>query len=491
MKHLYPDSNQRQSSQAFEVRGCGDDPEPSLSAKGINGQITGGRADTIIADDVEVQTNSLTPVMRDKISEAVKEFDSVLKPLPTSRIKYLGTDHDQDSLYTKLEGRGYSVRIWPVQYPSEEMLKKYGDKIAPYILDGLRKDASLVGHSTEPTRFSDDDLEQRKLSLGSSEFSLQFLLDTSLSDANKYPLRLDKLMVVPLDNKEGPDKVVWGVGDIKRHLPTMGRNGDYYHGPAHVSDATSPYTRIVATTDISGRGSDETAMVIGAELNGVLFILHVFASLDGYSAETLMAMAGLCVRYNVHQFHYEANFGDGMFGQLFGVALRSAWKKANEVRPMNEHSGTELVELKTGNQTTKEKRIIGAVEPVLEAHRLVVSEAAIQMDYDSLGQREGEESRHKYSMFWQMTHLTRDHGCIPKDDRVDALGMFVGLFAGAMGLDPAVQAETKEQDRFEEELQAMLDEADDIHLGSAPLIIAGAPRRRSPDRVRAAGPTQR
>jgi hypothetical protein len=39
-------------------------------AAGITGQITGGRASLIVADDVEVPKNSLTQTMRDRLSEA-------------------------------------------------------------------------------------------------------------------------------------------------------------------------------------------------------------------------------------------------------------------------------------------------------------------------------------------------------------------------------------------------------------------------------------
>lgn len=484
IQHLHPEMDQKQSSQALDVAGARPDASAnSIMAKGINGQITGGRADVIVADDVEVQTNSLTVIMREKISEAVKEFDSVLKP--GGAIRYLGTDHDQDSLYVKLEPRGYSTRIWPAVYPSSEELKRYGDKIAPYILDGLRKDSSLVGHSTEPSRFTDEDLEQRKLSLGSTEFALQFLLDTSFSDRNKYPLKLRELMVMPLDNRLGPDTVTWGMGETKRHLPTLGFNGDYWHAPAHFSDTSSPYTRIVATTDISGRGSNETCMIIGAELHGLLFLLHCYASLDGYSEETLKEMALLCVRFGVHQFYYESNFGDGMFGALFAVALKKAWDGANEKRKPSDYGGTEMVELKTSNRMSKEKRIVGVLEPVVESHRIVVSEGMIQGDFESLALREGEETRHKYSLWWQYTHLTREPGAIPLDDRIDALGMFVGVFADAMGLDPEVMAQVASKEKHADELERMLEEEDELAFRKA---HGGW---HSKDRTRASLPSQR
>ena len=51
-----------------------------------------------------------------------------------------------------------------------------------------KEDSELMGQPTDPKRFSDSDLLERELSYGRSGFSLQFMLDTSLSDANRYPL---------------------------------------------------------------------------------------------------------------------------------------------------------------------------------------------------------------------------------------------------------------------------------------------------------------
>ena len=48
-----------------------------------------------------------------------------------------------------------------------------------------------VGESTD-ARFSDD-LMQREARYGRSMFALQFQLDTSLADADRYPLKLGDL----------------------------------------------------------------------------------------------------------------------------------------------------------------------------------------------------------------------------------------------------------------------------------------------------------
>ena len=51
-------------------------------------------------------------------------------------------------------------------------------------------DQRLCGTTTEPSRFTDEDLTERELSYGKSGFALQFILDTSLSDQEKHPLKL-------------------------------------------------------------------------------------------------------------------------------------------------------------------------------------------------------------------------------------------------------------------------------------------------------------
>jgi len=87
-----------------------------VKSVGIIGQRS--RADYIIADDIEVPNNSMTQGMRDRLSEAVEEFDAILKP--DGRIVYLGTPQNQESLYNKLPERGYKTHIWPARFPDED-----------------------------------------------------------------------------------------------------------------------------------------------------------------------------------------------------------------------------------------------------------------------------------------------------------------------------------------------------------------------------------
>lgn len=80
LRHLTPGADQRDSVQAWDVSGSGASQAPSVKSVGITGQITGSRADVVIADDIETLSNSLTVDQREKLLYLVTEFVSVLKP---------------------------------------------------------------------------------------------------------------------------------------------------------------------------------------------------------------------------------------------------------------------------------------------------------------------------------------------------------------------------------------------------------------------------
>jgi hypothetical protein len=87
--HLEPRKGQRDSINNFDVGGSGNQHAPSMTSIGITGQLTGNRANLIVADDVEALHNSLTQASRDTLRETVKEFESILSP--GGRIVFLGT----------------------------------------------------------------------------------------------------------------------------------------------------------------------------------------------------------------------------------------------------------------------------------------------------------------------------------------------------------------------------------------------------------------
>lgn len=71
--------------------------EPSVICQGINGNITGMRADLVICDDVEVPNTSNTAQKREKLRLRLRELDFILSP--TGAMIYIGTPHTNDSIY--------------------------------------------------------------------------------------------------------------------------------------------------------------------------------------------------------------------------------------------------------------------------------------------------------------------------------------------------------------------------------------------------------
>lgn len=434
---LKPRQEQRDSKISFDVGPATPDQSPSVKSVGITGQITGSRADIIIADDIEVLNNSATQGARDKLGELVKEFDAVLKPLKTSRIIYLGTPQCEMSLYNTLCERGYSRRIWPARFLDEAGMARYKGDLAPIISDEYFKKPSCVGKTTEPARFSDADLDTRLLSYGRAGFALQFMLDTSLSDADKYPLRLSDLMVMSLDPRKAPIDFSWASGQKQvLDLPTVGLQGDRYHSPLWHAPEMADYQGAVMFIDPSGRGKDETGYAVVKFLHGFLFCTALGGFRDGYSEETLTALAKLAKAQDVNHIQIESNFGDGMFAELFKPYL------------LKYHPAAVEEERSTGQ---KELRIIDTLEPVLMQHRLIVDPKVIEEDYKSA------EDNLKYSAFYQMTRVTRERGALAHDDRLEALAGAVAWWVEQMARSGKVEAEKHRTELLEKELETFME----------------------------------
>lgn len=438
LKHLIPRDEQRNSKESFDVGPAPASHAPSVKSVGITGQITGSRADLIIADDIETSANSQTELMRIKLAESVKEFDAVIKP--DGKIIFLGTPQTENSLYEKLQLRGYQCRIWPVRQPTEEQRQRYGIRLAPYISSSN----TSSGQTTEPSRFTDEDLLVREASYGRSGFALQFMLDPRLSDQDRYPLKLSDLQVLSLDPVRGPTYAVWSNAPDCRvnDIPNVGFDGDAYYRPFQVSKDFAEYQGAVIAIDPSGRGKDETSYAIVKCLHGQLFLTDIGGFRSGYTKETLEAIATAAKNHNCNYAVYEANFGDGMFGELMKPVF-------GRIHPCS------LEEVKHSIQ--KEKRIIDTLEPVMNQHRLFVDPKVIQKDFESI-ESDGEEAQ-QYRLFYQMSRLTRDRGSLAHDDRLDALSIAVAYWVQAMARDVQKAHQEYRSEQLDLELDKFMETA--------------------------------
>lgn len=410
------DKTQLDTQNLFSVGGAQADISPSVKSVGITGQITGTRADLLISDDVEVPKNSGTQLQRDKLAEAVKEYDAILKP--NGQIIYLGTPQNEASLYNTLQQRGYITRIWPVLYPESQVERdSYGDNLAPFIAQRYDSDPEKwAGKPTDPERFDDIEIAKRKLSYGRAGFALQFMLNTNLSDYEKYPLKVSDLIVEELDMHETSTKWSWANGIQQRlqDIPCVAMKGDMYYAPLSRSPETMPYTGTVMAIDPSGRGKDESSYAIMKSLNGYLFLMDVGGFEEGYSDLTLTKMAQLAKFWEVNEVVVEANFGDGMFTKVMTPIF-------SKIHPCA------ITEIKNTKQ--KELRIIDTLEPVLMRHKLIVNRSVIENDYRRY------ETNQAYSLIYQMTRMCRDKNAIAHDDRLDAVTMAASYWLDNMDVD--------------------------------------------------------
>lgn len=425
----------RDTNNLFDVHGAIADISPSVKSVGITGQLTGSRADILISDDVEVPRNSATQIQRDQLAELVKEYDAILKP--GGRIIYLGTPQCEASLYVELANRGYETVIYPVEYPKDDEERAfYGSRLSPLL--ARRYDADprkWQGKPTDPKRFNEEEIAKRRLSYGRAGFMLQFMLNTSLSDANKHPLRVADFIVASLDRRETSVRWSWASGNAQRlkDIPCTALKGDFYYEAFERSPEVMPYTGTMMFIDPSGRGKDETAYAVTRFLNGYIFLVEVGGYRDGYSEDTLKALVSKAKFWGVNSVRIEPNFGDGMFTQL--------------ITPFFTKSHPCDVQESKSAKGQKEARIIDILEPTLSCHKLIVDPSVIESDYEVYLED------YKYSFIYQLTRLTRERDSLAHDDRVEAVAGAVLYWLEGM----AINEEQVQDDLLLEKLDQWLD----------------------------------
>ena len=453
LSHLQPKSDDsRWSRISFDVN-CSPHQAPSVKSVGITGQLTGSRADLMILDDIEVPGNSMTELMREKLLQLCTEAESILTPKDDSRICYLGTPQTSFTVYSKLAERSYKPFIWPARYPRK--VSQYEGLLAPQLVADIDNGAE-PWNVTDPDRFADDDLIEREAAMGRSNFLLQFMLDTSLSDSEKFPLKMADLVVTAVNPTSAPDSIIWcsDPRNVIKELPTVGLPGDYFYSPMQLQGEWHPYQETICSVDPSGRGTDETAAAFISQRNGFLYLHKVCAYRDGYSDTTLLDILRHCKKYNVTKLVIETNFGDGIVAELFKKHLQQT-KQAIDVEEVRAN-------------VRKEDRIIDALEPVMNQHRLVVDKDVIDWDYKS-NKDEAPEKRLLYMLFYQMSRMCREKGAVKHDDRLDALAQGVKYFTDCMSISAQEAVNQRKREEWNDILRASIEDPQ----GSANHLVLG------------------
>ena len=410
-------SKNRSSINEFDIVGAKTSQFASLKAVGITGQLTGSRATTVIFDDVEIVSNSQTEASRAKLTDAVREANALL--LPKGFIYIIGTPQSRFSIYNDLDG--FKTIKYPIYYPH------WGyQNLAPY-LDKLRQEnPELIGEITDPERFTKEDIEARKVSYGASLFQLQYQLDTTLTDADRFPLKTTDCRVTPVDD----DRYYIEYQDV-------GKN-DYkqveYTDLRPTSTYLVKYENKILAVDPCSRGLDEFVAVCMFVGGGRIFIKDAYYRKDGLSNETMRGLIDFANHHGVKNVIAEQNYGGGLWSKLLTKHIMESEKDLG------------ITVEDTFSRGKKADRIIASCEPFLNSGKLVFDTDYFQK----------ELSNPQYNLFQQMQTVEPAHIWSKYDDRVDALSIGLAYLSQNLAISESVVKMKYEEDLFEQELDSII-----------------------------------
>lgn len=442
LEYLRPDrtAGDRTSTMSFDVHHAlkGLDRSPSIACAGITSNLPGRRADLLIPDDVESNKNGATVLQRQQLLQLTKEFGSINTH---GDILYLGTPQSKDSIYNTLPGRGFCVRIWPGRFPTPEEAERYGDKLAPFLAERIAKDATLQigggldglrGKPADPQRYNEEALQEKELDKGPEDFQLQYMLDTTLSDAARQQLKLSDFLVANFDNDRLPEIVLYQAAPkYEVQLPadfTVALAKMYHPVPLDNVHWVS-WKDAFMFIDPAGGGPDELAYGVSVAVGPYIHVLDVGGFKGGMSDENMDKLAAVVRDLKVSTIRCESNMGHG----LFEINLRAELEKR----------GLKNVGV-TGEYSTgqKERRIIDSLVAPLQRHRIVLHKRV----FESEAACNKQHSRDKwalYSLFSQINNITTDRNSLAHDDRIEVLAGCVRHWKGVLALDEHKAAEAR------------------------------------------------
>ena len=389
LSHMLPQVGQRDLSYSFDISGAVPSQTPSLTAKGIGAQITGSRGNYIFCDDLEISVNSMSAEAREKLVNLANEFEAVL--LPKGKIVYLGTPHSSSSIYNALPSKGYNVNKYPA----------YGDD----------------GEPSEPSRFPRKLLEKRRKGMGDSAFMLQYMLDTSLADKDKYPLKISDLLIEErLEKGFCFEKYTQTKRQLQLHVKEA-KAGDKPYYAKHQGYKVR-YTKKILALDPAGSGADDFAYCVLGTKNSFVFVLEQ-GHWNGFAGSRVEDIKKLAKDYDINEIVVETNFGDDLIINLLQPNINVP------ITPIRHH-------------IQKEKRIITTLEPILNQHKLVVSKDFLFTKGIS-----------------QFTNITPIKGSLKHDDYIDCLAMGVKHLNQEIAINVEASLRAAEEERLDIELDRL------------------------------------
>ena len=294
-----------------------------------------------------------------------------------------------------------------------------------------------IGRPTD-TRFSEEELMQRELSMSNMQYKLQYQIDATLSDIERYPLRCADVMVTDID-RYLPEVVLY---EKSRHLTIedLPCCGMAFTIPVFIallelegSIAVDEVPTVMALDPAAG-GADEFAWCVVKAWAGNYFLVDSGGRLGGVSDSLLEADRNDRKEAPCQRDTRGDNFGGlEVYSQVLKPYLVAVGAECR-IEPLR--------------SKRKEVRIIDTLAPVLQTHRFIVDRKVVEKDAEIV--RNAKDDRDVgYSLFYQLTRLTHDRGCLIHDDRLDALAFAVQWFQEQAAADQELRMSGRRQEYLE------------------------------------------
>ncbi len=433
----------RDSAKAIDVGPCIPEKAPSIKAMGILGALPGTRATLVVADDIEQDNNTQTRTARILLDKGTEELDHIA--LEHADIVYLGTDHHEESLYEKLEAKGYAFRSWPMKYPtSQEAAKIPG--LAPYLTKRIEDGLNEPGDSIWPERWSREHIAKKEINAPHT-FKMQRMLLRGMGNEEMYPLKLSDLIVFDgMHRDQAPIMLAWGQADSKgstaiENIPSVGFGHDQFYGPVMINEKWAPYQGCKAFLDPASKGADEMAWAIIAQLHGYLYWKYVMGvggkdaprEQRGATQENLERIVLSLKEHDARELWIETNFGGEYLIPLIEPIIRK-----HVVRPGESDELPNGWSCSVGGGPAgagmKENRIINDIVSIMQSHRLVISP---------------QVARDPKTMY-QMTRIKRERNCLDHEDRIECGSGACSLFKDFLHQDASTVDKAEERRELEE-----------------------------------------
>lgn len=217
-------------AQMFWVEGSTDARNASMTAVGVNQNVTSARARDIDYDDVEVPKNIKTAEARENLRQKIQESTFIL--VPGGKETFIGTPHTHDSIYPEMVSAGAALLKIPlfencIRYENTAKETRYripfdAGEDGYYVITGIHKYARLLepskdyriengwivfakppgvvvdiyAHCAWPERFTREDIIKRRRKTRTLNYwDSQYMLEAKpLSET-----RLDPSKIIPYD----------------------------------------------------------------------------------------------------------------------------------------------------------------------------------------------------------------------------------------------------------------------------------------------------